>query len=385
MQLSFDAISEAQPGPQWQALFKHYWPAYRAWFLARGGAARPALEIALKNLRRHMPELEPTFDRLVELAGGDETAARFLSCYRPPPYLISCSQAVLRSDNAGPLLLRNYDLDPQLNEGLILHTAWNGRKVMASSEFLWGVADGMNDAGLALSLAFGGRRAVGNGFGSPLILRYILEFCERTRDAVEVLRRVPSHMAYNITVLDRAAELATVQIGPQRPVTVTQAALATNHQGEPEWPEHNRFTCTLERERVLQQHLAGTPPSPKTLLTAFLRPPLYSSNYQQGFGTLYTALYRPTEGQAEWHWPGTAWRQAFGHFQTGRKLVQYSKTGATVLDATAPKQTDWDDWARAGDFSLASIMRQTRQALPAQQRPFLSYLLDQLSSELPKQ
>jgi predicted choloylglycine hydrolase len=397
MQLSFNAITEAQPGPQWQALFKHYWPAYRAWFLARGGAARPALEIAVKNLRRHMPELEPTYDRLVELAGGDETAARFLSCYRPPPYLISCSQAVLRSPD-GPLLLRNYDLDPTLNEGLILQTAWNGRQVMASSEFIWGVADGMNDAGLALSLAFGGRKAVGNGFGIPLILRYILEFCDRTKEAVEVLQRVPSHMAYNITVIDRDAKWATVQVGPHRPVSVTQAPQATNHQGKPEWNDHSRFTHTLERERVLRQHLTGTPPSPKNLLTAFLRPPLYSSNYQQGFGTLYTALYRPAQGQAEWHWPDTVWRQAFGQFQPSRKTVQYSQTGAKVLapeatttttaaattTTTTGKLVDWDHWAQAGDFSLASLIRQTRQSLPTQQRPFLGHLLNQLSSELPK-
>ena len=35
----------------------------------------------------------------------------------------------------------------------------------------------MNDAGLAVSLTFGGRRALGTGFGIPLVVRYLLETC----------------------------------------------------------------------------------------------------------------------------------------------------------------------------------------------------------------
>lgn len=77
-----------------------------------------------------------------------------------------------------------------------------------------GVLDGLNEDGLAVSLTFGGRRIVGEGFGVPLLLRYILEFCTTTREAVEVLKRVPTHMAYNITVLDRSGAFMTVFIAP---------------------------------------------------------------------------------------------------------------------------------------------------------------------------
>lgn len=120
--------------------------AYRAWYLNRGGADQPSLRAAEQALRHHMPEFVPTFERLVELTGADELAARLLSCYRPPTYLISCSQAAL-SRPGKRMLVRNYDLDPNLNEGLVMHSAWNGRQVIATSEFMWGVADGMNNAG----------------------------------------------------------------------------------------------------------------------------------------------------------------------------------------------------------------------------------------------
>ena len=77
-------------------------------------------------------------------------------------------------------------------DGLILHTAWAGGRVIASIDCLWGCLDGMNEAGLAVSLSFGGRRAVGDGFGIPIVLRYVLEFCRTAADAADVLRRVPA-------------------------------------------------------------------------------------------------------------------------------------------------------------------------------------------------
>ena len=62
------AINEPHPGPQWKALFDATWPAYRAWYLG-GPGERPSLETAIAMLQRHMPELLPTYRRLVELAG----------------------------------------------------------------------------------------------------------------------------------------------------------------------------------------------------------------------------------------------------------------------------------------------------------------------------
>ncbi len=35
----------------------------------------------------------------------------------------------------------------------------------------------------------------------------------------------------------------------------------------------------------------------------------------QGFGTIYTAAYHPTEGRVEYRWPGSAWEQSFDRFK----------------------------------------------------------------------
>ena len=321
MERVFEAISEEHPGPKWQDLFQRHWPAYKRWFLSEGNKARPFYLSSLKQLKKHVPELLPTYEKLVELAGGSDLAARFLSLYRPPAYLSGCSQAVWTG--SPPLLVRNYDYNPQLLEGVILKTAWNGCRVIASSDCLWGVLDGMNEHGLAVSLTFGGRRTVGDGFGVPLILRYVLEFCSTTHEAVEVLMRIPSHMAYNVTVLDRNAHFQTVFIAPDRAAIAKPIAVTTNHQKNVEWQQHAQVTASLERERFLQFRLRESHDKPDRLVQSFLRSPVYATAYGHGFGTLYTAVYQPSHGLMHYLWPNAEWQQSFSAFEEGIRVIRF--------------------------------------------------------------
>ncbi len=372
MQMTFEAVSEAQPGERWRSLLQRFWPGYRHWFLAKGGDRGPSLDTAVNRLRTHMPELLGTYERLVELADGDELAARFLACYRPPAYLVACSQAVW-SRPGETLLVRNYDLDPNINEGLILHSAWNGRQVIAASECLWGASDGLNDKGLAVSLTFGGRRVVGDGFGIPLIIRYLLEVCATTAEAVESLCRIPSHMAYNVTVLDRSGAHATVMVAPDHPARVTRRSVATNHQERIHWPEQARFTQTLERERFLRQRLAHPHTTARSLVADFLRPPLYSHNFQQGFGTLFTAAYRPDRGTVTFHWPHATWRQSLGNFQEGIRTVRFVHT------TTQPSQQPHTQ--TCGDVDPDIAFGPVRAALAGAGQPELARRLEAFISE----
>jgi predicted choloylglycine hydrolase len=174
--VTFKTLIEDAPGPQWQALFERLWPAYRSWFLRSGAVGRPSYLESRRALREHMPELVPTWERLVALAGGGDVEARFLSLWCPPPYIAGCSQAIWVDPlgNEEPALLRNYDFAPGLLEGSWLATRWSGQRVAALGDCLWGALDGLNDAGLAAALSFGGRTVSGTGFGIPLVLRYVL-------------------------------------------------------------------------------------------------------------------------------------------------------------------------------------------------------------------
>ncbi len=317
----FASIDEPSPGEKWQALFRRFWPAYRGWYLREGDAARPGYLTCRKALRRHMPELESTYDELVELAGGGDVEARFLSLYRPPPFLASCSQGVWRGEE--PALVRNYDYDPRLLEAVTLRSRWTDRQVIAMSDCMWGALDGVNERGLAASLAFGGRRVVGDGFGMPLILRYVLEICETTAEAVRVLRRVPTHMAYNVTIIDRKGAFATLFLSPDRAPIVTKRPLATNHQRRVDWKEYAGATASLERERYLGERLEDQSETLESLTQRFLRAPLYSSDFRKGWGTLYTALYRTTEPLADFRWPGGGVVQSFDDYRELAVRIEY--------------------------------------------------------------
>ncbi len=324
MELIWRGVSEDQPGPTWAALFAEYWPNYHRWWLREGQEMRPTYWQGVQALRLHMPELVPIYEQLCHLAGGSDHAARFLSFYCPPPYLSGCSQAIW--PGAEPVLVRNYDYHPLMFDRVILHTGWLGRRVMGTSDGLWGLVDGVNDAGLAVSLTFGGRRNVGTGFGVPLILRYILQTCETAEQAGKTLARLPSHMSYNITVLDAQRNYLTALMAPDRPVQLTHAAVATNHQEKIEWASHAQFTATIERERFLLQRLTLHVESEQKFVGAFLRPPLYSSAFAEGFGTLYTAVYRPRLGQMELRWPRAAWAFDINDFRDDYRMV-YTPTG----------------------------------------------------------
>ncbi len=316
--LTFEAIGELEPGSRWSALFERHWPRYRAWFLQEGEAARTSFAESLRAMQEHMPELVPTYDRICALAGGGDLEARFLGMWAPPSYLSGCSQAVWRAGGT-PVLARNYDYAPERLEGTILHTRWV-RPVIGSGDCAWGLLDGVNDAGVAVSLAFGGRKVVGGGFGVPLVVRYLLETCETTEQARATLRRLPYHLAHTLTIVDRAGDVCTAYLSPDRDVVLTDAPVATNHQGRVEWHEHAHATNSVEREQALAR-LVDESSASEQFVAGFLRPPLYSTDADRRLATLYTVAYHLAEGRAEFRWPGVVWNQRFDAFEEATRSL----------------------------------------------------------------
>lgn len=327
------AVDEADAGEKWRALWARFGDAYHRWFLAQGDAARPSYRQCVRALGAHMPELLPVYERLVDLAGGGDSAARLLSLYRPTPYLAGCSQAVWK--RSAPVLVRNYDYVPHLWDGVLLRSAWLGRPVIAMTDVLWGALDGINDAGLAVTLAFGGRKAVGDGFGIPLVVRYMLETCETTDRAEAVLRRVPSHMSYNVTVVDAAGAHLTAYVAPDRAPVITRRRMATNHQRAVEWREHAHVTASVDRERFLSARLNDENETVDRFVARFLEPPLHSAHFEHGWGTLYTSVYRPRSREASYLWPGAALAQSIDGFREATVRIRYGPGGEVEERASA--------------------------------------------------
>lgn len=372
MTLTFDAVSEATPGLKWHKRWLRSWPAYEAWFIARGGDAGPDRLACRTALAQYMPELLPVYDQLVEIAGGCDRAARFLSTWCPPRYLGGCSLAAM-SDGTDVRLLRNYDLSPDLNEGLLLRSEWTGRPVMGMVEFLWGLSDGINDAGLSVALAYGGRSETGVGFGVATILRYVLEVCDTVDQALDVLHRVPSHMAYNIVLADASGATASVELAPGGGARQMPRAIATNHQSDVAAPDRAVFTRTYERHR----HLSALPAGARDLHFTFTAAPLRQDRYSEGFGTLFTAEYDPLAQSLRLIWPEEDWHQTLAQFDEGQRVIDY--TSADRHDAGSGWTTGID-WSRSAQVDWGRVGRDYATGAG---RPIETYLSELRPSDVP--
>lgn len=322
VQKRFRFVHEDKPGIKWAQFYTESAESYRKWFLKEGEFNRPSFHQCKKALQTYMPELLPLWETMIQLCNGGDLEARLLSLYCPTPYLSGCSQAAWLRYN--PILVRNYDYDPALCEGRILRSRWHNTDVIASTDCLWGVLDGMNEHGLAVSLSFGGKEESGEGFGIPIILRYILEFCRTTTEAVAVLRRIPTHMSYNVTVLDAYSDVATVELCPTTTPNVSRKPLAVNQQGEFELTNYTLFSRSYERKQILIDTLYDPLTTIESFINAFEYAPLFASNYDNGFGTLYTAIYNPQLRAMEYRWPyHTRVYQSFQWFESTDFWVTY--------------------------------------------------------------
>ena len=327
---TFAAVSDDPTGANLQAAFEVRWPAYANWYLSGAdNRERPSAEECRAQLQLHMPELLPCYDHLLHRLAPPshpELLPQLLSLYNAPAFIAGCSQAVWRRPGEAALI-RNYDFPHRLWDAMLLHSNWNGTRVMAMTDCLWGVLDGINEHGLAVSLSFGGRMQVGDGFSVTLILRYILEFCHTVEQACAVLQRVPVSMTYNVVVMDCHGNSRTVFIGPGQAAEVTERLSTTNHQ--PLSAAANRLNTDEDvlpdsrvRDRFLQSRLTDPQQSLPHLQQLFLSEPLYRSNKDaRGWGTIYTSMYQPQLGTVSVMWPNQQLVQSFGHFQDTRLQV----------------------------------------------------------------
>ena len=319
--LTFTAYDAGEPGsPAWTERARERWPQVTslltdATWTPEGQAA------AMDMVAEHMPELIPVLDALaaaLDQPGG----AACLTGVTLKPFFEFCSQT-----SVAGALVRNYDFDPQYCERVVCRSSYL-RPVIGMQELFWGLLDGMNDAGLAVSLTFGGRLVKGPGFSVLMVIRYLLETCMSVEQAWQKLRTLPVCTAQNLTLVDRDQALS-VYIGPDMAVARAEDVCVTNHQHAAVPDEQERDTRTRERLAAIRaakaQADAGLAPDPvETIVQALLKPPLYQFDPDSGHGTLYTAAYRPAEGRVSYIWPAERWEQSFADFRPGIRTINGS-------------------------------------------------------------
>lgn len=298
--LKLEVIEEVSPSAKLASLFEQNWPAYERWYLDEGEAARPNYLECQNAIKQYMPEILPLYNELLDLFECNDLQARFLSLYNPPPFFCGCSQLISLREQ--PVLIRNYDFPSLLFEGVVMKSQWLNLQVIAMSDCIWGALDGINNAGLAVSLAYGGRKKVGEGFGIAIVIRYILETCSNALQAIDVLRKIPVHLDYNVALVDANSDSYTVYICPGEEVIVSQELCSTNQQPFDPANEQLFLQDSQERLRALES-ITHAPYTTQQSIDAFLYPPLYRPHENNQSGTLYTAAYFPHALSLCYMWP----------------------------------------------------------------------------------
>lgn len=310
MELTFRAVDvgDGRDG-RWLEAAERVWPNIAA--ETEPSAFEPAGEAAARELfAAHMPELVPVLDGLA--AELDRPgAAGVLTQAALKPFFSGCSMA-----SAPGALVRNYDFNPEHCERTVVASRFL-RPVIGMGDFLWGLLDGVNDAGLAVALSFGGRFTHGRGMSILLVVRYLLETCASVDEAWRAVARMPVSTSQNLILVDRE-RAAVVHLGPDRRAARVDEACVTNHQEAAVPEEQEAFSATRRRLEALR----AAPQDPDALVAAMLRPPLYQTKYAEGMGTVYTADYRPAEGRVTYVWPDHRHEQSFATFAPGEWTVR---------------------------------------------------------------
>ena len=132
-------------------------------------------------------------------------------------------------------------------------------------------------------------------------------------------------MSYNVTILDKAKRFVTVFLSPDRPVSVVPTCIGTNHQHSIEWENYASMSATLPRMQFLEKCLYDPNETKKTIKQRFFQSPLYNTQFEKSFGTLYTAIYDLENMNCELRWPNKKRTFDFDNFEEEKLQINLTK------------------------------------------------------------
>ncbi|MCK2239956.1 MULTISPECIES: carcinine hydrolase/isopenicillin-N N-acyltransferase family protein [unclassified Crossiella] len=284
---TFRAFAEARPGPAWREHVHRHWPRLRA-TAADHPDAQTWRTTVLSLTSTPLACLAADLAEAAQLPDPDLPG--FLTHVNPPGPVVSGAQGT-----GGASLVRNLDLDLTQHESTLWLSQLGTRRVLGTTAGLWGLLDGMNEDGLAVSLTSGGGHRHTEGLSGPLLVRHLLEHCTTVAAVDEVLGSWPTASTHDLTVIDATGARAGYRLTPGEP---TQRG-RTRH-----WPEVSEA------------------------IAAMLSRPRHRTGYTTGAGTLHTAVYHPAEGELTLIWPDGVRTWTFGNFTATERLLEYPATPA---------------------------------------------------------
>lgn len=173
-------------------------------------------EACLKEYQTYFPEV---LDEIQGIADGNEVPARTLHALLFCMYCFAFDNkctcfAFSTADEI--VFARNSDFLVSLEKLYMncLYRLENGYAFNGNTTAFVQMEDGVNQHGLAVGLTFVYPHIRKPGFNAGMLLRYLLEKCKTTAEAVNELHRLPIASAQALTLADKSGEIAVVECNP---------------------------------------------------------------------------------------------------------------------------------------------------------------------------
>lgn len=196
---------------------------------------------------------------------------------------------------------RNYDYDTRHYDGILVATQAKGvHASIGFSDRFTGRVDGMNEHGLCVGLHMVSEKTWKPGLVCILLVRMVLDQCATTREAVDLLRRVPHGTGFNYSLLDVGGAAAVVEASPAAlDVREGERLACTNHFQSPALQSYNRLNPGSHRHLPPLEAMAREQPTAATLFHALNHSlsPVFDHRYTSGSGTMHTIVCTPATRQ----------------------------------------------------------------------------------------
>jgi predicted choloylglycine hydrolase len=162
-------------------------------------------------------------------------------CYEPKGCTTFC---FIHINNV--LYGRNNDLPPFLKKTSksILYELKNGCSFIGNTSSMINFEEGLNECGLAVAMEFLLPTLIMPGINSVFLVRYLLEKCATTKEAINALQSLPIASACNIILADKKGDMAVAECIPgkifiRKPAKDENFIVAANHFSSDEMKNHN--------------------------------------------------------------------------------------------------------------------------------------------------
>lgn len=176
-----------------------------------------------KEYKKYFPEI---MDEIRGIADGNEVSVETLSAILFCMYCFEfdnkCTCFAISTDEE-IIFGRNSDFLVSL-EKLYMNCIYHLKgsySFNANTTAYVQMEDGVNEHGLAVGLTFIYPRIRKPGLNSGMLVRYLLEKCKNTKEAVSELNRLPIASAQTITIADKEGHIVVVECNPENIVVIT--------------------------------------------------------------------------------------------------------------------------------------------------------------------